>query len=541
MDTTNLVLHAKNGDQQAITELYYLSYKPAYAVAFKMTGNEDDAFDILQDAYIKAFSSLDQLTDPSGFIPWFNKITANKCRDFLRGKKNVVLFSDMTYDSDEDSVELEFKDESMSFQPEERADYSDTKRLVGKMLDNLPAEQKMVLLMYYVQDMSIKEIAEALGISESTVKSRMNYGKKKMRAQAEDMEKRGYKLRVSSVTVIPFLIWMLREFAVNAAVQPMSAAIGTAAGISAGAAAGTAAGTTAGTAAGTTAGAAVSAKAVALITAGAVAATAGAVGFFGFALPAMRGDNADKGSEVTPYSCTYDRGDPPDWQKRNDGKIYFYADPALWNNVEEIDICLYDNRYFDDNSSDLIGQIPLPMGGGMTDEGNNIWSYDFSANNFTLDDNETYIITFSAYWGLDFSTSFGKDYRTFDLIIGKDCFGDMVYLTGEKLEDEYFPYIAEWINADPAVYATPVRVTSEGNVNGELLPKGETFYSLFCTFVDRYSMGIDDSIPLNGKTQKQTVDDLAKTLGLTEEERDRALKETGFTEKNGSWERSSAP
>ena len=117
----------------------------------------------------------------------------------------------------------------------------------------------------------------------------------------------------------------------------------------------------------------------------------------------------------------------------------------------------------------------------------------------------------------------------------------MVYLTGEKLEDEYFPYIAEWINADPAVYATPVRVTSEGNVNGELLPKGETFYSLFCTFVDRYSMGIDDSIPLNGKTQKQTVDDLAKTLGLTEEERDRALKETGFTEKNGSWERSSAP
>ena len=232
-------------------------------------------------------------------------------------------------------------------------------------------------------------------------------------------------------------------------------------------------------------------------------------------------------------------------------KIFKHYSEKQWSkNIDEIDPEILkkikisinkDNRYFDDNSSDLIGQIPLPMGGGMTDEGNNIWSYDFSANNFTLDDNETYIITFSAYWGLDFSTSFGKDYRTFDLIIGKDCFGDMVYLTGEKLEDEYFPYIAEWINADPAVYATPVRVTSEGNVNGELLPKGETFYSLFCTFVDRYSMGIDDSIPLNGKTQKQTVDDLAKTLGLTEEERDRALKETGFTEKNGSWERSSAP
>lgn len=274
MDTTDLVLQAKNGDQQAITELYNLSYKPAYAVAFKMTGNEDDAFDILQDAYIKAFSSLDQLSDPSGFIPWFNKITANKCRDFLRGKKNVVLFSDMTYDSDEDSIELEFKDESTSFQPEERADYSDTKRLVAEMLDNLPADQKMVLLMYYVQEMPIKEIAEALEISENTVKSRMNYGKKKMRAQAEDMEKKGYKLRVSSITVIPFLIWMLRGFAGNVVLQPMSAAIGTAATAAAGTAAGTTAGAAAGAAKASGSGffAAFKASLAAKITAGVVAA-----------------------------------------------------------------------------------------------------------------------------------------------------------------------------------------------------------------------------------------------------------------------------
>ena len=174
MDTTELVIYAQKGNQQAITALYNLSYKPAYAVAFKMTGNEDDAFDVLQDAYIKAFNSLDQLTDPSGFIPWFNKITANKCRDFLRSKKNVIMFSDMEYDNGEDSFELEFEDESTAFQPEERADYSDTKRLVAEMLDNLPADQKMVLLMYYVQDMSIKEIAEALDISENTVKSQLH-------------------------------------------------------------------------------------------------------------------------------------------------------------------------------------------------------------------------------------------------------------------------------------------------------------------------------------------------------------------------------
>ena len=229
MDTTELVIQAQKGDQQAITELYNISYKPAYAVAFKMTGTEDDAFEVLQDAYIKAFNSLDQLTDPSGFIPWFNKITANKCRDFLRSKKNVIMFSDMEYDNGEDSFELEFEDESTAFQPEERADYSDTKRLVAEMLDNLPADQKMVLLMYYVQEMSIKEIAEALDISENTVKSRMSYGKKKMRAQAEDMEKKGYKLRVSAVAIIPFLIWLLRNLSKEVTTPPMSAAIGSAA------------------------------------------------------------------------------------------------------------------------------------------------------------------------------------------------------------------------------------------------------------------------------------------------------------------------
>ena len=178
----------------------------------------------------------------------------------------------------------------------------------------------------------------------------------------------------------------------------------------------------------------------------------------------------------------------------------------------------------------------------MTDEGNNIWSYDFAERSgVTLDDNVTYVVTFKAEW--EFEWDF--DQVTCELIIGNDCFGDMAYLTGEKLEDASYTgttaYIAEWVNADPDVYATPVRVTSEGGVNGELLPKGETFSSLFCTFVERYSLGIDDSIPLNGKTQKQTVDDLAKTLGLTDEERDRALKEMGFTEQDGNWVRSSEP
>lgn len=564
MNTAALVIRARKGDQQALTELYNISYKPAYAVAFKMTGNEDDAFDVLQDAYIKAFNSLDQLTDPSGFIPWFNKITANKCRDFLRSKKNVIMFSDMEYDSGEDSFELEYEDESTAFQPEERADYSDTKRLVAQMLDNLPPDQKMVLLMYYVQEMSIKEIAEALDVSENTVKSRMSYGKKKMRAQAEDLEKKGYKLRVSSVTVIPFLIWMLHEFTGMVSVHPMSAVIGAAAGTTAagttaagttavgttagtaaagtvatttaGTAAGTAAaGTAAGSAAGTTAAAGVSAKAVALIAAGAVAVSAGAAGFFGFVLPAMRGNVADTEPEVTPYSCTYDRGNPPAWQKRSDSKIYLYVDPAVCDYLQEVDFSLVDNRFFQHESIDINSPAAVPVGGFMHNEGNNIWSCDLG---ITLDDNQTYTISFHS---IDTALDLEKDFTTCELIIGNDCFGDMVYLTGGKVEDISFSskedYIVEWVNADPSVYATIVRITSSDNVIGELLPKGDTFYSMFCRYLHRYSYIDDNSLP-NEKSDKQTIEEVAKTLGLTDEERDRALREAGFTEKDGAWIRS---
>ena len=232
----------------------------------------------------------------------------------------------------------------------------------------------------------------------------------------------------------------------------------------------------------------------------------------------MRGDNADDGWKVTPYSCTYDRGNPPEWQKRSDSKIYFYADPAMWQNYEYIGICIYEHN----------GDILMDWGskkGRMTDEGNNIWSYDIAEKGaqygFTLDDNSSYGVIFSADW----------ERQSCDLIIGNDCLGDMAYLTGGSVENPVDSNkscdIAEWVNADPAVYATPVLVTSLGNVIGETLFKGETFYSTYCAFLES---GIDNAVKYSGKTAIETVDDFAKTLGLSKEERDRAFKEADITE-----------
>ena len=184
----------------------------------------------------------------------------------------------------------------------------------------------------------------------------------------------------------------------------------------------------------------------------------------------------------------------------------------------------------------------------MTDEGNNIWSFDLAEKcaerGFALDDNASYMIIFSAdsdVWDT-YEDYWYNHVESFSLIFGNDCFGDMAYLTGGTIENavdsDRTSYIAEWVNADPAVYATPVTVTASGNVIGEVLPKGETFYATYCRFLDS---NIDYASKLSGRTGKQTADDLAKTLGLTRKERDRAFKELGFKVKNGVLVRTAVP
>ena len=227
MDSTELVLKAQNGDNQAITVLYNETYKQAYSVAVQITKNEDEAFDILQDSYVKAFNNLDSLTDKSKFKSWLFQIVSNKCKDYLKSKRHdLIYFSEMTYETDSGEQEIEFEDESTAFSPQENVDYSETKRLIAEMINNLPEDQKLVLLMYYVQELSIKEIAQSLDISENTVKSRMNYGKKKLKVQVEELEKKGTKLYgIAGVALFAFIAWILKGGAESVSVPDVSKVI----------------------------------------------------------------------------------------------------------------------------------------------------------------------------------------------------------------------------------------------------------------------------------------------------------------------------
>ncbi|MDL2273314.1 sigma-70 family RNA polymerase sigma factor [Oscillospiraceae bacterium OttesenSCG-928-G22] len=258
-------------EESAITYLYNETYNSVFQAIRPLIKDEDTALDVLQDTYIKAFESLSQLEKPEQFRAWVKRIAQNKSKDWLK-KKKPTLFSEMR--PDDDSGEIDFLDDREFTQPDVTLDKDETRRLLWEIIDSLSDEQRLVVSMYYFQEMQVKEIALELGISENTVKSRLNYARKNIESKVLVLEKQGTKLY--SLAPIPFLLWLMRfgmETPSAAALTEITGAIGvsgTAAAASAGGAA-TGATATSGTAAGgAVAGASITAKIIAGIVAVAI-------------------------------------------------------------------------------------------------------------------------------------------------------------------------------------------------------------------------------------------------------------------------------
>ena len=204
----DMVLRAQHNDISAWEEIYKMTYPKAYAVAFQIVKNEQEAQDMLQDTYVSAIKNIGSLQDPAKLAAWINRITANQCKNWLKKKKRIVLPGDA---GEDESVGFEDRqeNENVEFMPEESVDYAETKRLMQEILDKLSDEQRLCVLMYYYDEVSVGEIAETLECSTGTIKSRLNYARKYIKAEVEALEKKG--TRLYNITPIPFIIWMLRS------------------------------------------------------------------------------------------------------------------------------------------------------------------------------------------------------------------------------------------------------------------------------------------------------------------------------------------
>lgn len=217
MITEEIIKEAQAGSSEAFTIIYNETIKTAYYVAKRILLDEDATEDVLQESYIAVFNHLADFKT-GNLQGWIDTIVANRAKNYLR-RKNPICFSEM--ETEENPV-VEFEEEKIEFRPDEKIDYDETQRLILEIVDNLSPEQRISVMLFYFEEKSVKEIAEICECSENTVKSRLNYARKKIKEDVLELEKKGTKLY--SVSIIPFIIWMLSEKAKASVVSANSAA-----------------------------------------------------------------------------------------------------------------------------------------------------------------------------------------------------------------------------------------------------------------------------------------------------------------------------
>ena len=204
---TQAIKLARSGNESGFEYLYESTYQNKYYLALQYMKNEESAKDVLQEAYIKAFSKLDKLDDPEAFSSWLGVIVANTAKNVLK-KKSPMLFSDLSKQDEEEYPEDQIQDELIQNQPELSYTQKEMQSLVRELIDSLSEEQRICILMFHLEGASIRQIASALECSENTVKSRLNYGRKNLKGKVEELQKKGYKLY--SAAPITLLLYLLR-------------------------------------------------------------------------------------------------------------------------------------------------------------------------------------------------------------------------------------------------------------------------------------------------------------------------------------------
>ena len=264
-----LIKQIQRGNQSAFEEFYKLTSPKAYFIALKITQNEHDTEDILQESYIKALEKINEIDASQNVTSWFLKIVSNKSKDLLKSKKRIV------FESEEETIFEEIPEEKAEFCPEENLNQEELRLEVMAAIDELTAEKRACIMMMYFGEMSVKEIAESIEVPETTVKNRLYTARKDLKTK---FEKNGNILYGAALGGV--LAWALNKTSVTASAAFLASAAS--AEIVAGATAAYTAGATATAATATTAAASTAATTTATTaaaaTTGAAASTAAATG-----------------------------------------------------------------------------------------------------------------------------------------------------------------------------------------------------------------------------------------------------------------------
>ncbi len=171
MDTkllSRLVERAQRGQDEAFAALYKEFARSVYYTALRITKNEQDAHDVVQETLLKLFKSLSSIQTPQALVAYVNKIAYNASMDILRKSGRMGAPDDF------EDVLPTLKEENNDFLPAECLENKELSRRVFDMIGELGVDQRTALVLYYFQDLSTREISEITGVSELAVQKRLS-------------------------------------------------------------------------------------------------------------------------------------------------------------------------------------------------------------------------------------------------------------------------------------------------------------------------------------------------------------------------------
>jgi len=174
-DLTELVTAARGGDREAFDEIVRATYPETFALALRLTANEEDAKDVVQEAYLRAYRGLKRFRGDASFTTWLYRITAN-CASTQLGRRARHRHEDL-----DDSGDV--RDLRPDHDPEARAEAEALRGRVAAALDGLPPRLRAVVVLRDVYDLPHEAIAAELGISEAAAKVRLHRARLRLRAQ----------------------------------------------------------------------------------------------------------------------------------------------------------------------------------------------------------------------------------------------------------------------------------------------------------------------------------------------------------------------
>ena len=174
-----LVAAAKAGDAAAFEELVNRYERKIFRLTMNITRNNEDAEDAMQDAFMKAYSHLDRFQEDSRFYTWLVRIAANEALMRLRKRRPNQFPLDEPIESEDDFIPQQIEDWGPN--PEQRFAQTEMRDILRGVIEELPPDFRIVFLLRDVEGLSTQDTAEAVGISEAAVKSRLLRGRLKLR------------------------------------------------------------------------------------------------------------------------------------------------------------------------------------------------------------------------------------------------------------------------------------------------------------------------------------------------------------------------